>query len=215
MTPRYYTEIEVLDVVIRDPVTALTNILILAAALWSWKRVKDAPASHTRSWGIFFLMLGVSSLVGVVVHGFSYYMNERTHFWVWILMGTAQNVGISFAQLATAQHYFPREIRWIRLLILAQLIATTFCFIYFETYEAAKLHVAFGLLPVMGWNIYQFIKRNKPAGWIALGIIISALTAAVHSFKISLGPWFNFNDIAHLLIVTSILVMYRGVKRMC
>jgi hypothetical protein len=210
---RFFSEIHLGNLVLRDPVTALTNVLIVLAGLWCWKNSKSENAIPAKRWSLFFLMIGLSSLVGVVVHGFSYYTAERTHFWIWITMGAVQGLGISFAQGATVQQYFTKQRYWLFILIAVQYAVLLFFFILSENYKAVKWHVAIGMLPVMGWNIYRWAKGELSGKWIALGVLVSGLTAAVHGFKISISlEWFNFNDIAHILIVISLFLIYKGVK---
>lgn len=208
---KYFSEIHIGQVVVRDPVTAVTNILIFLAGWWSWKQIRRSKIVSVKSWSLFFLFIGLSSLIGVVVHGFSFYTPLRTHFWIWVVMGLVQNVGVSFAQIATAQRYFPRQSKWIIALVLIQFIVAGLAFIHYEHYKWVKWHIALGLLPVMGWYFYRWSNGDLKAKWIAIGIAISGITVAVHSFKISISEeWFNFNDIAHLLIVASLLVMVKG-----
>jgi hypothetical protein len=210
---KFFTEIHLGGMVVRDPVTALTNVFIFLAGWWCWKQVKNSPATHVKSWSWFFLLVGLASLIGVAVHGFSFYIPERIHFWTWIVMGLVQNLGVSFAQVATAQLYFSKQSRWITILVAGQYLAFAAILISFESYEAVKWHVALGMLPIMGWCMYRWAKGDRAAQWIATGILISGLTAAVHGFKVSISlEWFNYNDIAHLLVVASLLVMVRGVK---
>lgn len=210
---KYFAEIHLGSLVLRDPVTAITNVLIFLAGWWCWKNIRNTDSPAVRYWRFFFLFVGLSSMVGIVVHGFSFYTPERTHFWIWIVMGSVQNLGISFAQLATSRQYFPKQYKWISALVLAQYVLLVAFFIHSEDYKAVKWHVAIGMLPVMGWNVYRWIKKEASAKWITLGVLVSGLTAAVHGFKISISlQWFNFNDIAHVLIVISLFLIYKGVK---
>lgn len=205
---RFFSEIHIGSLVMRDPVTALTNILIFLAGFWSWKQIRRSEISSVKSWRWFFLFIGISSLVGVIVHGFSFYTPIKTHFWIWIAMGLIQNLGVSFAQIGTAQQYFPKQSKWITVLVVLQFLSAAAGQILSADYKWVKWHIAAGLLPVMIWHLYRWSKGEKNARWIGIGIAVSGITVLVHSLKISISEkWFNFNDIAHLLIVVSLLVM--------
>ena len=52
---------------------------------------------------------------------------------------------------------------------------------------------------------------NRSANWIALGITISFLTAVVFTLKISVSDWFNFKDIAHVIMMISVCLIFYGV----
>ena len=68
---KYSTEIDVAGIIIRDPVTALTNVLIFATALWWFRHLQKHSGGyvHSRFWGRFALGIGSASLIGVIVHG--------------------------------------------------------------------------------------------------------------------------------------------------
>jgi hypothetical protein len=211
---QYSTEIEAGGIIIRDPVTALTNIGIFAAGLISYLRLRKKPLDYpNRNWIFFFLLVGCSSLVGVIVHGFSFYTSPASHFKIWWAMGVIQGAGITLAQFGWASNIMkPFRVMVISICALqfgvfATLLYTT------GSFEVAKIHIALGLIPIMMHYIYKGIRGFKAEVLVATGIGVSALTALVHSLKISLGLWFNFNDISHVLIIASLIVMYQGVKK--
>lgn len=184
----------------------ITGILIYRRLL-----LADIEYTPARTWRWFFAGIAISSLIGVVVHGFSYYTSPSTHMAVWLSMGIVQAAGVSAAQLAAAQQHLPHLLRFLRPMIIIQLVVTLFALFILRTYDVIKLHMAVGLIPVMSWKLTLSRRGLQYAGWIGGGILVSALTAAVHTFKLSLGPWFNYNDIAHLLVVISLGMIGKGV----
>jgi hypothetical protein len=60
-------------------------------------------------------------------------------------------------------------------------------------------------------KIYNLTKE-KGSRLIVLGILISFLSIIVHSLKLSFSDWFNYKDIAHVIIVISLYVIFTGVK---
>jgi hypothetical protein len=208
----HFTEIEIAGIVLRDPVTAATNVLMAAAGFYAWWPVRNSPVNYLRSWARFLFLLSVSSTIGIIVHGFSYYTGEIGLLRIWLAMGLVQCLGVSFAQIATAQHYFKEHLRWIVPLVLVQFIALGSVFLVKQQYSAAKTQLAVGMLPVLFWNMIQWKKGNEAAKWVALSVLVSVLTAAVHGFKISINiHWCNFNDIAHVLVIVSLLLMRKAV----
>lgn len=62
-----------------------------------------------------------------------------------------------------------------------------------------KLNAITGLaLFVGGVNILLAIKGNI---FISVGLIIYAISAYLHSNKISISKWFNHNDISHVIMI--------------
>lgn len=209
----YSIEISVGDIIIRDPVTVLTNLMIVATGVLIYRRLllPDIEYSPARTWRWFFMGIAASSLIGVIVHGFSYYTSLSTHRAIWLTMGFVQAAGISAAQLAAAQQHLPHLLRTLRPMIVVQLLLTLIALVVLQTYDVIKLHVAIGLIPVMSWKLTLSRRGFQYGSWIGGGILVSALTAAVHTFKISLSPWLNYNDIAHLLVVISLGMIGKGV----
>jgi len=210
---QYSTEIEVGGVIIRDPVTALTNIGIFAAGFVCFLRLRKKKLEFPiRYWIYFFLLVGLSSLVGVVVHGFSYYTPPDVHFHIWWAMGMIQGAGVTLAQFGFTSNVLSR----FRMLVISLVVLQFGVFavmLYIKgTFDVAKIHVAIGLIPIMIYSIYKGIKGFRAEVLLATGIGISSLTAIVHSMKLSISQWFNYNDIAHMLIIASLIVMYYGVN---
>jgi hypothetical protein len=211
---KYFTELHLGSVVIRDPATSVTNLLIFLSAFRGYLKTRKAPEDYKRSWSRFFLFLGIGALIGIVTHSFSYYTPVHIHLWIWIVMGLFQAVGVSFAQIATARQYFPRQTGLIHILALFQLVCASGLFIYLQTYEAVKAHIALALVPIMGWSFYKGAVGNRNSGLIGLGILFATISALILAFKITLGPWFNYNDIAHLFVIASLLIMTNAVVNM-
>ncbi len=209
----YSTEIEIGGVIIRDPVTALTNILIFAIGVACYLQLRKQKLEFpNKNWIYFFLLMGVSSLIGVVVHGFSYYTSPETHFKIWWAMGVVQGAGITLAQLG----FTANVLRKFRVLVVSLVTLQFGVFatvLYIKgTFDIAKIHIAIGLIPIMLYYIYKGQKGLKPEMRVAMGIGIASLTAIVHSMKLTVNQWVNYNDIAHVLIMAALYVIYSGVN---
>lgn len=211
---KYSTEIDVAGLVVRDPVTALTNVLIFVTALWWFLHLKKHSGSyvHSRFWARFTLGIGSASFIGAIVHGFSFYTDEDQHLIAWLLMCIIQGIGVSMAQVAVFATASPRWRIGLFVVTGLQFLAFVAGMLLVQSYEIAKFHVALGLLPILIAYALQGLRGDKGKTWIALGILISALTAVVHTFKLSFSVWFNYNDIAHLLIISSIILIGNGVR---
>ncbi|MGL5889604.1 MAG: DUF6962 family protein [Bacteroidia bacterium] len=210
---QYSTEIAAGSIVIRDPVTVVTNVMMFTAALIAWRKLirNDITFYPARIWRWFFAGVSIASLIGVIVHGFSFYTPDNVHLAIWLTMGLVQSAGVSGAQLATVQHYAPKKLRLVQGFIIGQLVITTIVLISFQTYSVVKYHLAVGLLPLLFWHLYQYAKGKQSGLWIALGIIVAGITGAVHGLKLSLSLWFNYNDISHILVIVSVWLMLKGV----
>ena len=95
----YTTEIDFGGVIIRDPVTTVTNLGIFAFGLGCYRRLTREDLEYpNKNWNYFFLLVGIASLIGVAVHGFSKYIPEHVHYYVWWTIGVVQGAGMTLAQ---------------------------------------------------------------------------------------------------------------------
>lgn len=213
MNLKHFTSAECFGMTILDPVTILTNLLIFGAGIFCARRLGRVDEMHQLQWRWFFLLIGIAALLGVPVHGFSNYLGESTTLFLWLTMGLVQGLGATFAVLATLRRWSANYDRW-RYVPVIQFALFTAAVLYFKNYEAVKIHLALSLLPVMAWNIILFFREEASGIWIASGFFVAAITALVHSFKLSINPWMNFNDIAHIMIVISLFLISNGNRKL-
>jgi hypothetical protein len=210
----YEKEIEIAGIVLRDPVTALTNVGIFATGLVCYLRLRRQKLEFPhKNWIYFFLLMGISSLTAVIVHGFSAYTAPDTHFKIWWTMGILQGAGVTLAQFAFASNVFSKFRMLVISFVTLQFGAFAFGSYLVGTFAVAKIHLALGLMPIMLYYIYMSMRGKRAEMLVATGIGISSLTALIHGLKISISlEWFNYNDIAHCLIIVSLVIMYKGVS---
>ncbi|TND10382.1 MAG: hypothetical protein FD123_24 [Bacteroidetes bacterium] len=212
---KYFIEEEWFGIVFRDPVTALTNLLTFILTLWCFRKLRRAELNEIDSgWRWFFLFMGISALMAIVVHGFSYYTPVKVHAGIWIFMCLVQGLGITFAQRATVQRYFSEQNKKTWLLVpVIQFAVFAALLVTIQSYTVTKIHVAVGLVPLMVWYTIQHFSGNPSGAGIASGILVASLTAFIHGFKLSFSDWFNYNDISHVVICIALWLMCKGVLR--
>jgi hypothetical protein len=205
---------------LRDPATILTNLLLFAVGFWCYRKISKFKSSQdtqtsieARGWSLFFLFSSIAYLIGVAVHGFSWYIPEQTHFFIWLLMGWMQILGAAFAQFATAEWYFPKQIKWMRVLIIFQFVFFCGLMIYIRKFAAVNIDVALALIPIACWHIYLRAKKKLATAMVGWGILFASLAGVAFVFKIMPSPWFSYNDIAHVILVVSLLIIYSGLVR--
>lgn len=76
-----------------------------------------------------------------------------------------------------------------------------------------KIHAAIALLYsfIVHYIVYRRTEE-KGSGLVVLGIFISFLPIIVHSLKFSIDEWFNYKDIAHVIMIISLVVIYKGAR---
>jgi hypothetical protein len=174
-------------------------------------------------WGIFFLFLGISSLLGAIAHGFPH-MAKQYPMIVKAWPFTVMNLGMAsfYLFLTIAMEYFPRRrnilffIAYIKMLVFLLLM-----FGYPKKYFGDFLNVSFALvlfdygpilLLLLIMNTWEYIKTKKVAArTMMMAVLICLIATAVQISKFALHPQFNHNDLYHVISMISIYYMYRAV----
>jgi hypothetical protein len=196
---------------IYEPTTVLTDIIIAVLAITFYFKLKKLKEETTKNWSYFFLFLGSATFVGSMSHAFFEVHEGWQYKSFWLPMQVINGVGIYFAQRATfvsvLQNSTAKQFwKWSYLL---QLILFIILLLIIQKYIVSIIENAVGLIPIM---VLHYRDKRRFAKTIANGIAISFITAFVHMSKLSLHAYFNYNDLAHVFIMISLYVMYRGVK---
>jgi hypothetical protein len=79
-----------------------------------------------------------------------------------------------------------------------------------------EIHAFYGLfLMLFLIELYVYKKKKDPGSVnIFIATLWGAAAAGLHALKFSLGPWFNYNDISHIAMATSIWYYYQGARHM-
>ncbi|CAN5222795.1 hypothetical protein BH09BAC5_BH09BAC5_01550 [soil metagenome] len=204
----------------RDPATVITNIILFAIAIAAFLKLSKFKTDSnpeikvlSSGWRLFFLFGAFAYVTGVPVHGFSWYIPEQTHFYIWIFMGWVQNLAVVFAQFATATVYFPKQLRWIKPLIIIQFVFFCGLMVYIRRFGAVNIDVAIALVPIACLHIYLFSKKRLATSMVGWGILFSALAGIAFVFKLMIGTWFSYIDIAHVILAGSLLLIYSGLVK--
>jgi hypothetical protein len=204
---------------IAEPTTALTDfILALLCLLFYFKVTKSRIEKGINNWRLFFLFMGISTLLGGITHAFLENHESAVYLSFWLTMQLASGLSIYFAQLATIRSIPNAKIPLYRseqksmLLCRIQFLVFATLVLIFQNFLVVVINSTLGFLMVLYIHALSGKKYgNRPAGWIAAGITISFLTAIVYSLKISVNDWFNFKDIAHVIMMVSICFIFYGV----
>ena len=102
-----------------------------------------------------------------------------------------------------------RMVIYMNLLIL---VAALFYTSWTLDFPAVKYYTIFGMLVVVGSLSYIIYQKTGSRGVVRLmlGIGVGLLSALVFSFGWGLSPWFNHNDISHVILSCSALILYKG-----
>jgi hypothetical protein len=197
-----------------EPMTVITDLVLAIACFLFFKKLigHTARTVSSNNWGFFFLFFALSTLLGALSHGLFQLHQGAYYLTFWLLMQTSSIVSLFFAQQATLYSLLQDSTYavWWRRSFLVQLFLAVLAIIVFKNFGVVVISNALTFIPILILNLSN---RSNASRFISLGILISFLTAIVHATKFSLHLFFNHNDIAHLLLTLSLLLVFVGVNR--
>lgn len=211
----HYTYISLFGFKLFEPVTILTNSIITIYCLFVYFSTQKFNHQISRHWGIFFLLMGLSSLLACLTHGIHDQLGATFLRTSWFLMNSVSLIGIYFFYRATfiysnlnrentTQLFNYAALVWIISLLVATYFLNNFLLI--------KIHAGIVLFYSLIVHFITFRNNHAGSGYIVAGILISFSSIIVHSLKLSFGEWFNYKDISHVIVLTSMIFLFKGVK---
>lgn len=205
---------------ILEPFTVLTNLFIAAACFYAYRNLHVKGLTQTaphRLMKLFFLLMGISTIVGGVVgHAFLYKTGMYGKIPGWYI-GMAAVAVFERAAIIHSRPYMNKNIgqffSWfnyaeILTFMILSLITLRFTFVI--------MHAMYGLLVVVFcFELYVYSKTKD----VALKHIFYATAwgfAALicHAMQLNIHYWFNYNDVSHLAMIAAILHYYKAALRM-
>lgn len=212
-----YTYIELLGFRLFEPVTILTNSFITIFSVMAYLRTLKLNNKLSTYWSIFFLLMGLSSLLGSLCHGIHDQWSQTFLNVCWFLMNAVSLIGLYFFYLAAftysnlEKESSNKTLNYVVLTWIILLLVITF---FLNNFLLVKIHAGIGLMYSLIVHFMSFKNKQAGSGYIAAGIAISFLSILVHSIKFSFGEWFNYKDISHMIMLTTLLFIFKGVRTM-
>lgn len=201
---------------IDEPVTTATDILVgLTCLICAWKlRLLYNDSRMHRQVMLYFILMGVATLLGGILgHGFLYAVG---FFWKlpgWLLSMIAVNLLERVMIHFSAARLSPRMLRFfsvfniIELLVFMTLAFGTLDFLY------VQIHSTYGFLVVVfSFCVYNYRKNHHPEVMkdMMIGVGWIFVCAVVFVARVSISPWFNHADLAHLFMFIGAIYFYLG-----
>jgi hypothetical protein len=209
------TSINIFGILILEPVTSLTDLLVSAVCFYAFFNLKKKNESslHFKLINWFFLTMGLATMLGGLIgHAFLYAFSFGWKLPGWLM----SMLSISLLERASIEYAKPllsRKLRkfmdWANIIELITFMSLTFIFLDFRFVE---IHSAFGLLIVnTPLYIYIFVKtRNKVSIFMLVAISIAILSAIAFMNEISIHIWFNHLDLSHTLMAMAAYFFFKG-----
>ncbi len=217
-TQNFQPDISLFGLRIGEPVITLTSLLISVLCGYCWWRLgrlrsQDDGVRLTR---IFFAFMGVSTLIGGLVgHAFLHKLPFEYKIPGWTL-GMVAASALAQASVARSSDMMrlavKRMFTGINIGAFAVLLVLLLSTLWFPIVE---IHSAFSLLLIVTTlEMNRWIRlRDESSRYILTGILFAVAAALVHVLKLSLGIWFTFFDIGHVLLCGTMWMIMRAAER--
>ena len=207
--------IEILNLRIDEPITTVTDLLFAAICFYAFFQIRRVEYTGRVKWYFkyYFLTLGLGALSGGIFgHAFLYTLSPEWQLVSWVL------IVISVALIAHALVELSRPLvkpwfcKWVGRINLLILAMTVFFTLWTLAFSPVKYYSIFGLVGVVGsLSYFIYLKTRKRGVAILMAAVgVGFISALVFSFEWGLSPWFNHNDISHLILSFSAFGMYKG-----
>jgi len=207
--------IEILNLRIDEPVTTLTDMVLALVCFYAFFRIRqmESRGKIKRYFKFYFLTLGLGALAGGILgHAFLYRLDPgwKLVSWLFTLVSTAI-LAHGLTQLAKPL-LKPVVARWaIRMNVLVLALAMLYT-LWSMAFLGVKYYTIFGMVVVVGTLSYVIFLRTGSRGMIKMmvAVAVGIFSAVVFSYEWGLTPWFNHNDISHLILSYSAFLIYQG-----
>lgn len=199
-----------------EPMTSITDFMLSAVAFYIFFSINkiESKKRSVINWSKFFLFLGFSTFFGGIAHAISDRQDNLIYDLVWLAMQLSSGISVFYAQSAA----FRSEVRnrktqrILHKISFIQLMLFIPSVIYFFSFKVVALNSSIGLIELVILFLPIGIQNWKHKALICSGVLISFLTVYVNTTKLSIASWFNYNDISHVIMFVSILMICKGVK---
>ncbi len=210
------TTIYIGSLAVHEPVTVLTDFVITALSVYFYfqlNRVSEKDEA-TKNWKYFYGFMSISSFLGGCSHAFFAIHEGIGYKTFWLGMQLLNVFSIYYVQksaLYSVLQNSPQKKYW-RISYKIQCVLAAASVFIFHNFLVVIINTAIGLVPVMLLH-FRAAKQNKTNLWIAYGIVVLFATAIVNGMKLTIDAYFNHLDLAHVLIMVNISLMFIGIKR--
>ncbi|MES2678745.1 MAG: hypothetical protein V4635_02620 [Bacteroidota bacterium] len=211
-----YTYIFLFGRQIFEPMVIVTNFILLLISIYCFRQLVKFRSAYPSQMAWFIIIMGVSGCFGAAAHAMHYQYGKTIFDVIFFISNTLNLLAIYFCFKAsyTYSSFWGRPLSrkfsifvlaWVGVLIIVTLINNTFLLI--------KIHAGIALVYSLIVHYLGYKKNNdKGSRVIVTGISVSFLSIVVHSLHLSLHEWFNYKDIAHVIMIAALVIIYRGIR---
>lgn len=216
-------EFELFGLDLLEPNAVIGDTIILVMALYFAHKIANIKrkTSFNNLWAWFYLFFGFSFFIGGLGHALFNYTGIPGKYPSWYLGMISsyflERAMISIYPVISLRKLF-NQLALIKLVLA--LIAATMVFNFVDLSEdpsiglrVPTINSIIGLifsLAVLG--LYYTRKIHPEFRYLFISFLLLIPTVFVQSMKIGFYPWFDRNDISHVLLLISMILYWKSIK---
>jgi len=196
---------------LHEPATFVTDGLLAAFAAWlAWRLRRSSPAGNraARWLGHALALTAASALVGGTYHGFAPNFSPAFSAAWWRVTLLIIDLLSAAMAVSCVHEVAPPALRRPLFIVIA---AKLFIFA-----TAVMVHPVFWVAiadygsTMLVWLAAAALLSRPWRAWMLSALALSALAAAVQQLGWAPAPWFNHNDLYHLVQMAALAAFYRA-----
>lgn len=210
------TSIEIYGILIQEPVTALTDLLVAGVCLYAFSRLRPINPGVKLLKYYFLTMALATAYGGIIGHAFLGYLDFGWKVPGWLM----SMVSVALLERAAITHAKPlltnRQGNLFTLLNSTELLILSVVVLATLNFKFVEAHAAYGLLVIVfSFEAYIFKMKRAESSLLFLAATgIAALAALVHLSKFIIHPWFNHLDLSHVLMAAAAYVFFLAGRKL-
>lgn len=196
---------------LQEPMALITNWLIAFFCFYAFSQIKKSEKPSVNAFRSFYLVLGISMILGGLGHLLFKYFGFYGKYPSWIL-GTLAGYYVARGLL----YYWERNKSYpffkyflifkSSALLLATLISLKFVFI--------AIDVSITYIVYAGYIAYRLWTKDRiEMKFFVYGVLVLFPSLIIYALKIDLHRYFNREDLSHVFMLACIMLFYTGIRR--
>lgn len=198
-----------------EPITTLTDIILAIVSFIAFYRIRrlGEKGRFRGYFGFYFLSLGLGALTGGLLgHAFLYRIAPAWKLISWILAIISVSLMIHAMVEITRPLLRHRMTRLILLINWFLMPIALYLTMRRLSFSPVTLYTIYGMLLVVGsLSLFTYLKTGtNGVSQFLLAVGLGLISALIFSRQWGFSPWFNHNDISHLILALCAFLFYKG-----
>jgi len=209
-----------------EPMALITDVVMGSISIYFAFRLRKNLIDHPfyLYWSYFFLIFGAGAFYGGLAHAFYGYWGVIGKFPSWI----SGPISVYCLEQAMISVYPDNKIlSRLKIISFWKFFAVVLVWILILTLGPLEEKPSIGFLPIaintilgvsMSAGILGYIYKKKGLSvnfkYFVLGVLVMIPSAFVFLMKINLHPWFDKNDLSHVLLTAGITYFFIGCRKL-